>query len=458
MTSDAIDLDGPRRAHARTFFGEPRAIAYLAFTEAWERFSFYGMAALMVLYMTQALFMPGRIEHVAGFAVLRRMLEGVFGPMTPLALASQVYGLYSGFVYFTPVLGGIVADRWIGRRNAVMSGAILMSAGHFAMAFDGSFLLAIALLILGCGLLKGNISAQVGGLYPEGDSEGRTRGFAIFSMGINVGATAGPLACGLLAQIWGWHAGFGLAGVLMLLAPATYLAGYRHLPEMQAQARTKAPREPLTGRDWRIIGAIVVVMATTIFQSVIYYQNSNIALIWIDQHVDLGFLGFRVPTAWFNSIDPFASIVCVPPLFALWRWQARRGSEPGELGKIAWGVWMAAGANLILVIAAMAGPRTPVLAPFVYDVILGIAFLYYWPTLLALVSRASPPQVKSTMMGVVMLSLFVANNIVGWTGGLYERLGPAGFWALQVAIGVAGGLVLLVLGRPLERALASHGT
>ncbi|HEX4098636.1 MAG TPA: peptide MFS transporter [Caulobacteraceae bacterium] len=456
MASDVTDLPPPAARPQRSFFGEPKAIAYLAFTEAWERFSFYGMSALMVLYMTQALLLPGRVEHVAGFAAVRGALQAVFGPMSPLALASQVFGLYSGFVYFTPVLGGLIADRWIGRRNAVMAGAILMSAGHFAMAFDGSFLLALVLLITGCGLLKGNISAQVGGLYPEGDDKGRTRGFAIFSMGINVGATAGPLACGLLAQVWGWHAGFALAGVLMLLALATYLFGYRHLPEMRAQARAKAPRRPLAGRDWRIIGALAVVMATTIFQSVIYYQNSDVALIWIQSHVDLDFLGFRVPTAWFGSIDPFASIVFVPPLFALWRRQASRGREPGALGKIAVGVWMATGANLILVLSTLAGPRTSVLAPFAYDVILGIAFLYYWPTLLAVVSRASPPQVKATMMGVVFLTLFIGNILVGWIGGFYERMGPAGFWALQVGIGVAGGLVLLALGRPLERALAAH--
>ncbi len=451
-------MSNDTRPAGRTFFGEPRALAYLAFTEAWERFSYYGMSGLLVLYMSQALFTPGHIEHVAGFAAFRGTLERVFGPMTPLALASEVYGLYSGFVYFTPVLGGVIADRWIGRRNAVMAGALLMSAGHFAMAFDGSFLLALVLLITGCGLLKGNISAQLGGLYPEGDSEGRTRGFTLYSMGINVGATAGPLACGLLAQIWGWHAGFALAGVLMLLALVTYTLGYRHLPEIQAQAGAGRPAQRLTGRDWRIIGAVIVVMATTIFQSVIYYQNSNICLVWIDQHVDLGLLGLRVPTAWFNSIDPFVSLICVPGLFALWRWQAARGSEPGELGKIAVGVWMAAVANLILALAAMAGPRAPVLAPIAYDVLLGIAFVYYWPTLLALVSRASPTQVKSTMMGVVMLTLFVGNSLVGWIGRFYELLGPAGFWWLQVGIGVAGGLVLLVLGRPLERALASHRT
>src|SRR3569832_420021 len=199
--------DTPRK---RTFFGEPPALGYLAFTEAWERFSYYGMTALLVLYMTQQLFQPGHVEHVAGVAAFRAGLESVFGKMSTLALASQVFGLYTGLVYFTPVFGGLIADRFLGRRRAVMIGAVLMSGGHIAMAFDASFLLALALLITGCGLLKGNISAQVGALYPEGDAAGRTRGFSIFSMGINVGATVGPLVCGALAQFYGWHAGFGL--------------------------------------------------------------------------------------------------------------------------------------------------------------------------------------------------------------------------------------------------------
>src|ERR1700733_11883124 len=218
-------------ASSRTFFGEPRALAYLAFTEAWERFSFYGMAALLVLYMTQSLLLPGHVEHIAGFAGFRGALEALFGPMSNLALASQIFGLYTGFVYFTPVFGGLIADRWLGRRNAVVLGAVLMSAGHLAMAFDASFLLALLLLIVGCGLLKGNISTQVGGLYADGDVAGRTRGFSIFSISINVGAVAGPLLCGLLAQLYGWHAGFGLAGVLMLIGLATYIAGYRSLTE-----------------------------------------------------------------------------------------------------------------------------------------------------------------------------------------------------------------------------------
>src|SRR5436305_2064439 len=291
--SAAQDVSVALAVERRTFFGEPIGLAYLAFTEAWERFSYYGMTALLVLYMSQALFTPTHIGQIAGFASFRAGLESVFGKMSTLALASQVYGLYTGFVYFTPVFGGLVADRLIGRRNAVMVGAILMSAGHVAMAFDASFLLAILLLITGCGLLKGNISTQVGELYAEDDSTGRTRGFAIFSMGINVGAVAGPLACGLLAQIYGWHAGFGLAGVLMLLGLATYIAGFRHLPE--PTRRVPAATVASEGGEARIVVALFVVMAITVFQSVAFFQNANIGLVWIDRYVDLNVLGFHVP-------------------------------------------------------------------------------------------------------------------------------------------------------------------
>ncbi len=437
------------------FFGEPAALGYLAFTEAWERFSYYGMTALLALYMSKALLIPGRVEHIAGFAAFRAGLAHLFGPMTTLALASQILGLYTAFVYFTPVLGGIVADRFTGRRAAVVIGAVLMSAGHIAMAFDASFLVALGLLIVGCGLLKGNISTQVGQLYPEDDGEGRTRGFAIFSMGINVGAVAGPLLCGLLAQIWGWHVGFGCAGVLMLLGLATYLAGFRYIPEDSPRAaRAEARAEGKIGaREGRIIAALGVVTFITVFQSIAYYQNTNINLVWIDAKVDLALFGFHVPVAWFSSIDPFASIVCVPPLFALWRWQAGRGREPDDIGKVAWGAWIAAVSNLILVAACLLSPRPSLLWPFIYDFGLGVAFLYYWPPLLALVSRAAPPQVKATLMGAVFLSLFLADFLVGRLGALYEPLGPTNFWLLHAGIAAAGGVLATVLARPLKRAL-----
>lgn len=451
--TDAINGAAQALPAPRTFFGEPRALAYLAFTEAWERFSYYGMTALLVLYMTHALFTPGHIEHAAGFAAFRAGLVSVFGPLSTVALASQIYGLYTGFVYFTPVFGGFVADRWLGRRNAVMLGAVLMSAGHLAMAFDASFLLALALLIVGCGLLKGNISTQVGSLYAENDGAGRTRGFSIFSIGINVGAVAGPLLCGLLAQLYGWHAGFGLAGVLMLTGLATYIAGYRHLPESAPAAR--AATAPLNAHEWRVIAALIAVIAVTVFQSVAYYQNSNIGLVWIDARVSLDVLGFHIPVAWFNSIDSFVSIITVPVLFALWRYQASRGSEPSELGKIATGATIAAGANLLLAIACVLSNRVSGLVPVIYDVLLGVAFLYYWPTVLALVSRTAPQRLKATMMGCIFLSLFISNLCIGWLGGFYEKMTPAEFWAMHAGIAVAGTASALLLQRFLGRILAT---
>src|SRR5450432_575570 len=451
MTELALDPPDRPRPSTRTFFGEPIGLAYLSFTEAWERFSYYGMTALLVLYMSQALFMPGHIEHIAGFASLRHALESVRGPMSTLALASQIYGLYTGFVYFTPVLGGLIADRLLGRKIAVAIGAVLMSAGHIAMAFDASFLLALVLLITGCGLLKGNISTQVGALYAEDDGNGRTRGFSIFSMGINVGAVAGPLVCGLLAQKYGWHVGFGLAGVLMLFGLATYLIGYHTLVEPPPSAVRKQAHAAKDAGNWRIVMTLIAVMALTVFQSIAYYQNSNISLVWIDKHVDLNVLGFHVPVAWFNSIDPFASIIFVPILIVLWKWQDSKGGEPGEIMKISTGAWMACAANLLLFVGCSISDRVNAIYPIIYDIILGVAFLYYWPTLLALVSRAAPAGLKATLMGVAFLSLFVSNILVGWIGGFYEHLTPAMFWALEAAIAAVGGLLAMLLNKPLTR-------
>src|ERR1051326_1087160 len=180
-------------------FGHPRGLLYIAGTELWDRISFHGMSALLVLYMVNQLLLPGHVEHVAGFAGFRSLIEYFFGPLSTQALSSEIMGLYSGLVYFTPVFGGWLGDR-IGQRAAVVIGGLSMSGGHLAMAFDQSFLLALLLLIVGSGLLKGNISAQVGGLYPIEDEERRTRGFAIFSTGINFGSVVGPLLCGFLGE------------------------------------------------------------------------------------------------------------------------------------------------------------------------------------------------------------------------------------------------------------------
>ncbi len=379
-----------RCADDATFMGHPRGLLYLAFTEAWERFSYYGMTALLALYMVNQLLLPGHVEQIAGFAGFRAAVESLTGPLSPQALASQIFGLYSGFVYFTPLVGGLIADRWIGQRNGVVIGALSMSAGHIAMTFDRSFLGALLLLVIGSGFLKGNISAQVGALYPRDDEARRTRGFIIFSTAINVGAVAGPLLCGWLAEVYGWHYGFGVAAIFMLLGLATYLYGYRYLPARVERRTCEGTR--LTAAERRILYALGAVIIITIFPSTAFFQVFNVNAIWIQQHVAPDVGGFRIPVPWYQSINSVFSILGVPLLFRIWRYQALRRREPDELTKIGTGAWLAAASNLILVVAIFASGGAPVhpIWPVLYSAGLGISFLYYWPTLLALVSRAAP--------------------------------------------------------------------
>jgi POT family proton-dependent oligopeptide transporter len=439
--------------NSRSFFGHPPGLAYLAFTEAWERFSYYGMSALLVLYMVNQL-LPGHAEHVVGFATFRGGIEGLFGPLSTQALASQIFGIYSGFVYFTPVIGGWLGDR-IGQRNAVVLGALSMSGGHLAMAFDQSFLLALLLLIMGSGLLKGNISAQVGSVYPPEDEERRTRGFAIFSTGINFGAVAGPLLCGFLADRYGWHVGFGAAALFMLGGLATYLSGYRYLPP-RVERKARAAAAPLTRKDRKVIGALLVAMVITIFPHIAYYQLSNVLPVWLEDHANMNAGGFQVPIPWFQSIDPLFSILCLPLLFALWRWQGRgSGREPSELRKIAGGGFICGAANLILVAAITVYGSAKILWvwPFLFCAVQGVGFMYFWPPFLALVSRTAPPKINATMMGGAFLVLFVANNLIGWIGTFYEKLGPLAFWALHAGIGATGGVLALIFSRTFGRVL-----
>lgn len=241
----------------RAFLGHPKGLAYLAFTEAWERFSFYGMSALLLLYMMQYLLTPEVMGGVFGLASFRDGLEQLTGRLSDQAFASQMFGLYSGLVYFTPVFGGLLADRLLGQRRTVLVGATMMVAGHVLMASSAAFLIALLLLIVGTGCLKGNISVQVGHLYRPEEESRRTRAFAIFSAAINAGALLGPLVCGILAQTFGWHIGFGAAGVMMLVAMVIYVSGWKHLPPDKMRQREAAARAPLTGHDWRIIGALL---------------------------------------------------------------------------------------------------------------------------------------------------------------------------------------------------------
>ena len=452
MTAAQATAERPPAIGDAAFFGHPRGLAYLAFTEMWERFSYYGMTALLALYMTKQLLLPGHAEHVAGLAALRHLFE-LRGPMSDVAFASLIYGWYSGLVYFTPVLGGLVADRWLGTRATVVLGALLMSAGHLAMSFDWSFLTALLLLIAGSGCLKGNISAQVGQLYPPDEETRRTGGFTIFSAAINIGAVLGPLGCGAVAAIYGWHAGFALAAGLMILALVIYLSGQRHLPGKAAAAEPGEALPPLSREERRRVAFLILAIALTVLPNVAYPMIWNIGILFIDGHVSLATPFGAIPASWFNSLDAFASIIVVPPLVALWAWQARRGKEPSDVARIGIGCAIAGVSALFMTTGALmpgTDGKVGVIWPILCFFGMGFAFIWYWPVLLALISLAAPRKVNSTLMGASFLSLFVGSVIMGWVGSFYDQMSPAAFWAVDAAIGFAGALLVLLFGPALH--------
>ena len=198
-------------------------------------------------------------------------------------------------------------------------------------------------------------------------------------------------------------------------------------------------------------------MGITIFQSIAYYQIMNVGMVWINDAVDLSTPLGAVPVAWFNSIDSFVSIIAVPPLVLLWARQARRGNEPDDVAKIGIGAALcAASAGLLALGALMAGNgKASILVPVAAWTGMGVAFLYYWPPYLALISRAAPAKVNGTLMGVAFISLFVGNIVIGWVGTFYEKLTPARFWTLDASIAAIGAIIVLILGRPLSRAFAT---
>ncbi|QNM83839.1 peptide MFS transporter [Sphingomonas sabuli] len=427
----------------------PRGLLVLSATELAERFSYYGMVGLLVLYMTKQLLLPGHAEHVLGLAELRRLFEWR-EPLSNQAFASLIYGWYAGLVYFTPLVGGWIADRWLGARRTVTLGALLMAGGHLAMSFDQTFLIALLLLICGSGCLKGNISAQVAPLYPVGDESRRARGFTIFSTGINIGAVAGPLVTGALAQAYGWHVGFACAALLMAVALFTYLGGQKHLRgkhDVQPHPNEADQRKLGHGDRLRLV-AILLLILVNVPIAASYYQITNVGLVWLDRWATLDTPLGAVPATWFNSLDSFASIVVAAPLLALWAMQSRRGGEPDSLAKVMQGALINAAAPLILVAAILMageGQKVSAIWPMLYWIVTGIAFMYYWPLTLEIVAARSPEALRSRLMGAVFLALFAGNLLVGWVGSFYELMTPAAFFGLNAAIGFAGAIILFPL-------------
>ena len=435
----------------RAFLGHPKGLGFLSFTEGCERFSYYSMQTLLVLYMVNYLLLPGRIDQVVGLDWLR---ANVWPGLEGQQLASAIFGAYTSLVYLTPIFGGIIADRWLGRTPTLIIGGVLMAIGHFLMAFEPMFLLALFSLLLGVGAFKGNIASQVGALYAQNDLR-RAMAFQIFYIAINVSVIAAPLVSGTLGEKVGWHYGFGCAGVVMVLGLIIYLTGRRWLPpDERPSQRESHEREHLTRGDWMCVVYLLILIPVLAVALLTNQEIFNAYLIWGDQQFNLQFLDFTMPTSWLVTLDAtlsFSMLVAVP---VFWKWWSRTRQEPDEISKMIIGSFFTVAGGLCLFIAALTqgeGAKIGLFWPFMFHLLNSIGFAHILPVSLALFSKIAPRQINATVIGLYYLAFFLANYTVGQIGQLYSTLPTTTFWLIHVA-SAAFGLVAfwmfkLVIGR-----------
>lgn len=439
----------------KDFLGHPPGLWYLAFTEAWERFSYYGMQALLALYMVKYLFAPERLQHVIGFETARTIMGSIYGATEGQPLASAITGSYFALVYLTPIAGGFIADRFLGRRRTVLLGAIVMSLGHFLMASEAMFLFALIALVIGVGLFKGNIASQVGALYKPEDLR-RADAFQIFYLGINAGVILAPLIVGTLGETVGWHWGFGAAGVGMLLGLAIYVAGQKYLPDEEPR-QAKGPRVALPRQDWSALVALLLLIPVMAIAIIPNNQIFNAYLVWGDKNFDLNFFGRTLPTTWLVTLDAVVSVSFLALVALFYRWYGKRFQEPDELGKMIIGSAFSVGGMLCLVMAAATqgpGEKIGLFWPVAFHVVNSIGFAHLLPVSLALFARLAPQAINATVIGLYYLAFFAGNTLVAEIGGKLETMPVTQFWLLHAACAGAAGLVFLLLKFVLRRQLA----
>jgi proton-dependent oligopeptide transporter, POT family len=478
----------------RTFFGHPRGLSTLFFTEMWERFSYYGMRALLILFMTAA-------PATGGLG---------FDAMT----AGAVYGLYTSMVYMATLPGGWLADRVIGAQRAVILGGVLIASGHFSMAIPSltTFYLGLTLIVIGTGFLKGNVSVIVGRLYGPGDAR-RDAGFSIFYMGINTGAFVAPFVCGYLGQRVGWHVGFAAAGVGMVLGLVQYVLGRRHLgeaglkpadpgsPEAFARQKRQAVRWmigvgtalvlfgfgaysgmiPVTATQiadaagylllvlsvgffawvflaggWtrternHLIVIGVLFLGYALFSSVFEQAGSTLNL-FADRSTRNSVFGWNYPSSWFQAANPLFVITFAPMFAWLWLRLGRRGNEPGAPAKFAVGLLLVGLGFAVLIPPAQAGTLvSPGWLTMTY-------LLHTWgelslsPVGLSAMTKLAPVRIGGLVMGVWFLGTSVGNYIGGRVAGFYETMSLPGLFGAVAGFAIVAGTLLLFFARPLNR-------
>jgi proton-dependent oligopeptide transporter, POT family len=447
MSSTASPASVTAEALDAGFLGHPRGLSTLFFTEMWERFSYYGMRAFLILYMTAPAASGG-----LGFSDVN---------------AASIYGTYTGSAWGASILGGLVADRFLGQYRSVLVGGIVIALGHFALAFKALpfFYSGLALIVIGTGLLKPNVSTLVGSLYASGDAR-RDAGFSIFYMGINLGAFTGPLIAGWLAQRVDWHLGFASAGVGMTLGLVQYVWGRRRLQgavtrlaaqssmrSREAGATPSVRASGFSAAEWKRIGAIVIFfLVATLFWGA-YEQAGSTLNLFADRYTRLELFGFAFPSSWFQSVQPIF-VILLAPVFA-WMWVRLGSREPSVATKFAFGLLFMGLAFLVLVpagAAAQSGEGIRV-SPWWLIAAYGISELgelCLSPVGLSAVTTLSPARIVGVMMGVWFLSNALGNKLAGWAAGFFGTMPLDMLFGIVAAVLLVATVVMFVLVKPIR--------
>ncbi len=427
MTDTVADA-GRSALPERTWFGHPRGLTILFLTEMWSEFSFFGMRTLLVYYMTRQLLISQQDS-------------------------SLIYGLYAASVYFTPIIGGVISDRWLGRRRAVLLGGGIMAIGHFMMAFESLFYPALATIAIGNGLFLPTLTSQINDLYAEDDPR-KTSAYNIYYVGINVGAVFAPLGCGTVGELFGWHWGFTLAGIGMVSGLIIYLVGARYLPKNQhapthgqdVQPKEKTPRPSLTAERYLLLGAVFLFVV--IYRSA-YEQVGNTVALWAETGVDRMIGSWTIPMTWFQSLNPLGIFLFTPVIVAWWTRRAKHGRDHTALAKMATGALLLAAAFLILagaaVLAQHTGQRASWLWLALYFFTYTVGELFILPVGLSLFGRMAPSNHAATMIAAWFAAAFFGNLVAGALGTLWSALPPALFFMLTAGVAATSAILLLSL-------------
>lgn len=429
----------------KQILGHPVGLYVLFFTEMWERFSFYGMRGILILFLVAS-----TKGNNPGYGWLEKD-------------ALQLYGIYTFLVYLSSVPGGIIADKWLGQKKAVLIGGALLVIGHSILAIQllWAFYTGLAFIIAGVGMLKSNISTMVGGLYTAGDDR-RDQGFSIFYIGINMGAFAAAIVVGYVGEVYSWHYGFGLAGIGMAIGLFIFIVGQKHLQgigdshKKHTAIQSAAQSMPLTKIDKDRIVVMLISFLLVIAFWAAYEQAGGLMNLYADQKTNrtIGLFKATIPASWFQSVTAFFIVTLGAPVAAFWyRWK-KKGRESSSIFKMAIGMIIMGWGFLFMVAASFQFQSDG--ASSMYWLILAYLFhtlgeLCASPVALSYITKLAPLKYASSMMGLYFAATGLGNYVASWVGIWSQSAGE-----LQIFLGIAIfstllGLLIIAILKPLKR-------